>query len=419
MDSEHRAASRIAIFHGVSLVAFGLAIAGAEDVLAGLLAILTARDALLIDYIGVGGVGAASVNAGSLMLFAVAVNRAAGVPISGPSLACLYLLTGFGFFGKNLLNVPLIVLGVYLGARARGETFARNVDTAFFCCALAPVVSEIMFSTALPRWPAIGLALLAALAIGCAAPPTARQVFRTHEGFSLFNMGFAAGIVGVLAYGLLRSYDLVPEPVTIWTTGRDPALLALLLAILLSLGLGGLLAGPRPVAGLRTLWRLSGQAPTDFVREAGLGATLLNMALTGGIGLGYVCAVGADLNGPTAGAILTVAGFAAFGKHPVNAVPVMLGVLVAALAKSAAPGEPALVLAALFGTTLAPIAGRFGWHWGVAAGFLHAAAALVVGETSTGLNLYNNGFAAGIVAAVLVPVIRSYAAPPPGEASDR
>jgi len=67
--------------------------------------------------------------------------------------------------------------------------------------------------------------------------------------------------------------------------------------------------------------------------------------------------------------------------------------------------DPSILLAALFGTTLAPIAGRFGLHWGVVAGFVHSSAALTVGPVHAGLNLYNNGFAAGIVASVLVPVI--------------
>ena len=39
------------------------------------------------------------------------------------------------------------------------------------------------------------------------------------------------------------------------------------------------------------------------------------------------------------------------------------------------------------------------------AGFMHSSAALTVGPVHAGLNLYNNGFAAGIVASVLVPVI--------------
>jgi hypothetical protein len=36
---------------------------------------------------------------------------------------------------------------------------------------------------------------------------------------------------------------------------------------------------------------------------------------------------------------------------------------------------------------------------------VHSSAATSVGSLHGGLNLYNNGFAAGIVAAVLVPVI--------------
>ena len=36
---------------------------------------------------------------------------------------------------------------------------------------------------------------------------------------------------------------------------------------------------------------------------------------------------------------------------------------------------------------------------------MHSSAALSVGSLHAGLNLYNNGFAAGLVAAVLVPVI--------------
>ena len=116
-------------------------------------------------------------------------------------------------------------------------------------------------------------------------------------------------------------------------------------------------------------------------------------------------ATGGDLNGPTIGAILTIVGFAAFGKHPRNIAPIMVGVFLGALSRFASPADPSLTLAALFGTTLAPIAGRFGIGWGIVAGFVHASAALTVGPLHAGLNLYNNGFAAGIVAAVLVPVI--------------
>jgi hypothetical protein len=149
---------------------------------------------------------------------------------------------------------------------------------------------------------------------------------------------------------------------------------------------------------------------------AGIGPTLLNMSLTGAIGTAYVLLVGGDLNGPTIGAILTIVGFAAFGKHPKNIVPIMIGVFIASLTKTWGAGDPSVVLAALFGTTLAPIAGRFGWHWGIVAGVLHGSVAQSVGQVHGGLVLYNNGFAAGLVAAVLVPVI--LALRPASEAED-
>jgi hypothetical protein len=129
------------------------------------------------------------------------------------------------------------------------------------------------------------------------------------------------------------------------------------------------------------------------------------MALTGAIGTIYVLLIGGDLNGPVIGAILTIVGFSACGKHPRNIIPIMLGVFLGSLAKPWAITDPSIVLAALFGTTLAPIAGRFGWRWGIVAGFVHSSAVLSVGSLHAGLNLYNNGFAAGIVAVVLVPVI--------------
>jgi hypothetical protein len=129
------------------------------------------------------------------------------------------------------------------------------------------------------------------------------------------------------------------------------------------------------------------------------------MSLTGTIGTAYVLLVGSDLNGPTIGAILTVAGFAAYGKHPANILPIMIGVFIASLAKPWHADDPSVVLAALFGTTLAPIAGRFGWHWGIVAGFLHSSVVQSVVHLHGGLVLYNNGFAAGLVAIILVPVI--------------
>ena len=85
----------------------------------------------------------------------------------------------------------------------------------------------------------------------------------------------------------------------------------------------------------------------------------------------------------------------------------MFGVLLGGLASTWTISDPSPMLALLFSTTLAPVAGEFGIIVGVIAGFLHSCVALNVGIVYGGMNLYNNGFAGGIVAMFMVPVIHS------------
>jgi hypothetical protein len=391
--------------YGLAFIVFGFLMSSPGEILNGLIEIITTRDALITDYIGVGGIGAAFVNAGLLTCLACLLYRITQASISGASIASLFLLLGFSLFGKNLLNVWPIIAGVWLYAKFRNESFAAYINIAFFGCALAPIFSEILYSTAISRSVSIPLALFTALLLGFILSPVATQLFKAHAGFNLYNIGFTAGVIGTLVVALYKSYGYVPDPVMIWTSENQGILTGFLVILFLSMLIVGIFLDRQSLGQLSTLVKLSGQAPSDFVAIVGLGATMVNMGLCGLLGLAYLLVIGADLNGPTIGGILTIVGFAAFGKHPLNIVPIMAGIFLGSLAKPWNINDPAIVLATLFGTTLAPISGQFGWQWGIVAGFLHSSAALTVGFNHAGLNLYNNGFAAGIVAAVMVPVI--------------
>jgi hypothetical protein len=386
-------------------VAFGFLVDSPRDIVLGVIDICTSRDTLISDYIGIGGMGAAFVNAGLLTLLAGLVYRASGAEITGAAVACLFLVLGFALFGKNIMNIWFIVLGVYLYARFKREPFANHINIAFFGCALAPLFSEILFSTTLSFPVSVPLAIVTSLAVGFILSPVAAQLFKAHMGFNLYNMGFTAGIVGTLVVALYKSYGFVPEPKMIWTTGNNTLLGAFLFGMFVSMIVLGCLLDRRALQGMKKILPLSGQSPNDFIERAGIGATLVNMGLSGMIGTGYVLLVGGDLNGPVIGAIFSIVGFAAYGKHPRNIWPIMAGVFIASMLKDWSATDPSALLAALFGTTLAPIPGRFGWHWGIVAGFIHSSAAMSVASIHAGLNLYNNGFAAGIVASVLVPII--------------
>ena len=122
----------------------------------------------------------------------------------------------------------------------------------------------------------------------------------------------------------------------------------------------------------------------------------------------YILLTGGTINGATLGGILTIIGFGAFGKHLRNILPIMGGVYLGSLVKTWNVNDPSVQLGALFGTSLAPISGQFGWQDGVLGGFLHSSMVLNTGILHGGLNLYNNGFSAGILALIIVPVIETF-----------
>lgn len=315
--SEHGILLIISLY-AAAFVIFGFWIESPANIFQGLVEIITAQDALLTDYIAVGGMGAAFVNAGLLTLCAILVYYRSSAKITGVAIACLFLVLGFGLCGKNLLNIWCIVLGVFLYARFRKETFATHINIAFFGAALAPIFSEILFSTILPIEIRLPLSILTSLLIGFILVPVAGQLFKAHMGFNLYNVGFTAGIVGIVIVAMYKSYGFVPDPVMAWATGNNILLGSFLAVILASMILAGFYLDRSAIASFKRLLHQTGQAPDDFVAQFGMGSTLVNMGLSGAVGLLYILIIDGDLNGPVLGAIFAIVGFAAFGKHPKN-----------------------------------------------------------------------------------------------------
>ncbi|MFD5177828.1 DUF1576 domain-containing protein [Nocardia sp. NPDC058379] len=395
---------RVVVAMSVAFVVFGFVVDSPGAVLRGVVDILSARDNLVTDFVGVGGLGGAFVQAGLLTLVACATYRLTGAAVDGPAVAALLLVLGTALYGKTLLNVWPILAGVALYATLRREPLSAHVSTAWFGTALSPIFVELAFNTALPVWAGALLGGVTSVLIGFVLPPVARQLFRAHDGFTLYNMGFVAGVVGAVVVAVYRAFGLTAPPEMVWTSGDDGPL-SILLAVLLVGLVGTAFALDRaPWRAYVRLTRRDGRAPCDFITDDGAAAVLLNMAVIGTLVSGYVLVIGAHLNGPVIAGILSVIGFGACGKNAANIVPVVAGVAIAGLLKPYELTDPGLIWAALYGTCLAPIAGRFGPHWGVVAGFFHASVAQVTGALVAGLNLYGNGFAAGFVAAVIAPV---------------
>ena len=379
------------------------------SLLRGFWAIQISETGLITDPMATGGVGAALLNAAMVLLLSTLLLRGLGLPFTGAALACLFLMGGFALLGKNLLNIAPIAAGGWLHALYRRERFAQYVYLTLYGTCLSPMVSFLMVRVRPGvRWVAMGLC---GLVIGFLLPAVAGFTTRVHQGYNLYNVGFAAGILGLGIASVFKGFGVEFDTLGSWSREGHWLLCGMVILVLLGLLLAGVAAGCRSWRDYRHILHHSGRAVADFVILDGPGPALVNMALVGMVGLGYLLALypkGVRLNGPLVCCIFAMTGFGAFGKHPKNVLPVMAGAVLAALLMIELPFDaPGVLLATLLCTCLAPIAGQFGWYWGVVAGFLHMT---IVQNTSIlhgGMNLYNNGFAAGLVCILLVPIIEA------------
>jgi hypothetical protein len=385
-------------------IAFGLILEPVQVVWPGLLRILQSPGLLLSDYVEIGGVGAAMANAGLVGLSGLLLAYLNGVLLSGPIVAAVFTMAGFGLFGKNMWSIWPIILGVALFSRVVRRPFKSYILVAMFGTALAPLVTQVAFGLGLSPLPGLLAGVLAGLVVGFVLPSLAVYMLRLHQGFNIYNVGLTCGFLGLFVTALFGGVGLPTALPFLWSTQHSRLLgIFLLIYVASMLALGLYLA--RSVSGIRTLVREAGTLPTDFVELYGPGAAWINMGLVGLIGWGYIWLVGGTFNGPTLGGVLTMVGFAAFGKHVLNAPPVMAGVYLGSRLMVWHPGEAGPLLAALFSTTLAPLSGRFGPLVGLLAGAVHLTLVMRTASWHAGLNLYNNGFAGGLTATLFVGIV--------------
>lgn len=377
------------------------------EIVSGLRNILVDPSTLVSDYMEIGNIGAAFFNSGILTLISTYIVRKSHVNLNGIAIAAIFTVGGFALFGKNLINIWAILLGVYLYSLYKKEKFSKFIIAALFGTALGPMVSQISFGFGLNPIQSIIAGNIFGIIAGFMVAPLAIHFVKFHQGFNLYNIGFTAGMIGTLFMAILRAFQLENERRTILLEGHNVSLGIYLGVLFTSMLVLGIIFNKNSFRGLNTLTKRTGRAPEDFILLDGFGTTLINMAFLGLISTLYVLAVGGHLNGPTIGGVMTIVGFGAYGKHVKNVLPVMAGVLFASFLMTWEVNSIGAILAALFGTTLAPIAGQFGWRGGLVAGFLHMAIVMNIGGLHGGMNLYNNGFSGGMVAAMLVPILEN------------
>lgn len=392
----------------VYFILTGLFLQPVDEIIKGIVTMIRESDILITDYFVVGGIGASFVNAGLMMLISIGLTYFLGKEMDGHTITSSCLMFGFSLFGKNIMNIWAILLGVFFYAYYHKSHMSRYIYVGLYGTSLSPIITQIMFEADFPLMWRMLLTLFLGVCIGFVLPPLSTHIHYAHQGYSLYNVGFAAGIIATVIASALKSFGITTESRLIWSSGNNEMLFLLLFVLFGGMALGALILGGEEVIGSYSrILKTSGISGTDYLAEEGGMAVILNMGINGLFATLFVLAVGGDLNGPTIGGIFTIVGFSATGKHLRNIFPIMMGVCFASITGVWQIDEPSAMLALLFSTTLAPVAGEFGTFCGVLAGFLHASVALNIGIVYGGMNLYNNGFAGGIVAIFLVPVIQS------------
>lgn len=374
----------------------------------GYMEIIKSPTILITDFLELGGIGPAFINAGIIGLFSIYLLYRFKMKINGLIIAALMTLIGFSFFGKNPLNIMPLYIGGYLYARHEGIHMRDVIVVIMFSTGLSPIISELMFAGILPTPFNYIIGLMVGVLIGFVIAPLSSSMLKFHDGYNLYNIGFTAGIVGTVFTSILRSFDKVIEPVSIIYQSSDLMLKGLFFTLFVYFITVGLWINNDSIKKYKRFSRYTGRTVTDYTYLLGYGMAFTNMGIMGLLSIFYVTIVGGKLNGPVIAAVFTVVGFAAFGKYLWNCIPVMAGVILAALGLGLDLSSTGILISVLFSTTIAPIAGAFGVYYGILAGMLHMALVTNIGIIHGGINLYNNGFSGGLVAGFLVPIIEAF-----------
>lgn len=380
-----------------------------QDIVRGFIAIHKTRGVLITDYIEVGGIGAALLNGSIISMFTIIMFIRLEIVPSGSTIMSLFLTFGFALFGKNILNILPLTFGVWLYSKVKGRPYSEYHIMGLLAATISPITSEIFFLGVHPWYISITIGVLLGVLSGFLFPMVSEFCVNVHMGYNLYNMGFAGGLLATLFIAILYSIGIEVETELYISSGNNFVLSILMFTISLVLIISGIILGDRRsiISDIVSVTKHHGTSPSDYY--AIYGANIyVNMGLLCILGTLVVLLLGAELNGPTIAGILTMVGFGAFGKHLKNAVPLIAGAIIATFVNKWDPTHTSNVLAILFSTGLSPIAGKYGVVWGLIVGFVHVFVVHHTGSLSNGLNLYNNGFAAGFVVLLMLPIIEGF-----------
>ena len=408
------------------------------------------------NYFYMGAYSGAFLNMGVVGLICTALCCLPGAkPNNGTTLGFL-LTVGFASWGINPLNMIPSILGVCLYCLVKKEKLGSQVNAMMFSTGIAPIISELLFrypgvgadaaytglwvtaehTLANVNWLGLGLALGVGLVIGFFLPAGIGHAPNIHKGFNHYSaavpVGFTAFFLRAVLYNVMlgkkigdvSSLEAFTEPSADFFWGCNIFCLVLFaVCIVVALLMG---------CKIKDYWNLmkdSGKG-VSFTTKYGNAPFLMNVGVYGLMIVAYfnlaalmdggTARMGTVWTGMTFGIVFCMLCTCNSGSHPRNVLPIMLGYVVTSYLFGWIAGllgvenysltisAQGILIGMCYANGLSPIAGTYGWGYGMLAAGLHYLLVTAVPDMHGGFCLYNGGFTAALICLMLVPQLEKF-----------
>ena len=397
------------------------------------------------NYFFMGGFSATFLNMGLVGIFCSLLCMLPGAKANNGTTLGFLLTVGFASWGMNLLNMVPSILGVCLFCLVKKEKLGSQVNAMMFSTGIAPLISELLF-----RYPGVGadaaylgfnvlgavLALVVGLIIGFFLPAGLGHAPNIHKGFNHYSaavpIGFTAFFLRVVLYNVMLGKKIgdVSALTAFNSAGVDFFWGCNIFCIVLFVAciVAALLMGCKP----KDYWNLmkdSGHG-VCFSAKYGNAPFLMNVGVYGLMIVAYFN-LAAFLDGGTArmatvwtgmtfGIVFCMLCTANSGSHPGNVWPIMLGYVATSYLFGWISGllgvenyaltvsAQGVLIGLCYANGLSPIAGTYGWIYGVVAAGIHYLLVTAVPDMHGGFCLYNGGFTAAMICLLFVPQLEKF-----------
>ncbi len=393
------------------------------------------------NYFYLGGYAGTFLNMGLVGLVCTALCFLPGAKAVNATTLGFLLTVGFGAWGINPLNMIPTILGVLLFCLVKKEKAGSQVNAMMFSTGIAPLISELLFrypGTEYVGFNLLGgvLAIVVGLIIGFFLPAGLGHAPNIHKGFNHYSaavpIGFTAFFLRVVLYNVMLGKKIgdvsalasYPGSANDFFWGCNIFCLVLFAGCIVV----AFLMGCKP----KDYWQLMkdpGQG-VSFTTKYGNAPFLMNVGIYGLMIVAYfnlaafldggTARMGTVWTGMTFGIVFCMLCTCNSGSHPGNVWPIMVGYVLTSylfgwIAKllgvenySLTIGAQGILIGLCYANGLSPIAGKYGFGYGILAGGLHYLLVTAVPDMHGGFCLYNGGFTAALICLLLVPQLEKF-----------